>query len=134
MTSEEIKIIRRSWRSLQGIDAILLGDVFYSRLFLEEPSLEKMFKIPQEQQSKKLIDMLDLIVSRLDRLNELSDEIKAMATRHVGYGVKPKHYSKVGAALLWTLGKALGKDWKPEVEAAWTKCYGILADAMIPKN
>jgi hemoglobin-like flavoprotein len=131
MTNEEIKIIRRTWRSLQGIDATLLGDVFYSRLFLDEPSLKKMFKISQEQQAKKLVDMLDLIVSRLDRLNELSDEIKAMADRHVGYGAKPKHYDQVGKALLWTLEKGLGKDWKPEVATAWTKCYGILAGAML---
>lgn len=131
MTNEEIKIIRRTWRSLQGLDPTLLGDVFYSRLFLDEPSLKKMFKISQEQQAKKLVDMLDLIVSRLDRLNELSDEIKAMADRHVGYGAKPKHYDQVGKALLWTLEKGLGKDWKPEVAVAWTKCYGILASVML---
>jgi hemoglobin-like flavoprotein len=131
MTTEEIKIIRRTWRSLQGVDATLLGDVFYSRLFLDEPSLVKMFKISKEQQAKKLVDMLDLIVSRLDRLNELSDEIKAMAERHVGYGVKPKHYDIVGKALLWTLEKGLGKDWKPPVEKAWIKCYSILSSAML---
>ncbi|WP_435354304.1 globin domain-containing protein [Emticicia sp. SJ17W-69] len=131
MTKEEIKIIKSTWRSLQGLDATLLGDVFYSRLFLDEPSLKKMFKISQQEQAKKLIDMLDLIVQRLDRLGELSDEIKAMAERHVGYGAKPKHYDQVGKALLWTLEKGLGKDWKPEVAAAWTKCYGILAGAML---
>ena len=130
MTNEEIKMIRRTWQNLQGLDSTLLGDVFYSRLFLDEPSLEKMFKISKAEQAKKLTDMLDLIVKRLDRLNELSDEIKAMADRHAGYGVKPKHYDQVGKALLWTLEKGLGKDWKPEVEAAWTKCYMILASAM----
>jgi hemoglobin-like flavoprotein len=131
MTNEEIKIIRRTWRSLQGKDATLLGDVFYSRLFLDEPSLKKMFKISQEQQAKKLVDMLDLIVCRLDRLNELGDEIKAMAERHVGYGAKPKHYEKVGTALIWTLRKGLGKDWNQQVEAAWIKCYSILANVML---
>ncbi len=131
MTNEEIKIIKKTWRSLQGLDATLLGDVFYSRLFLDEPSLKKMFRISQEQQAKKLVDMLDLVVKRLDRLNELSDEIKAMANRHTGYGVKPKHYEQVRKALLWTLQKGLGKDWQPEVEAAWTKCYTILAGAMM---
>jgi hemoglobin-like flavoprotein len=67
----------------------------------------------------------------LDRLSELSDEIKAMADRHVGYGAKSKHYDQVGKALLWTLEKGLGKDWKPEVADAWTKCYTILAGAML---
>lgn len=134
MTNEEIKIIRGTWRSLQGLDTILLGDVFYSRLFLDEPSLKKMFKISQEQQAQKLVDMLDMIVKRLDRLSELSDEIKAMADRHVGYGAKPKHYDHVGKALLWTLEKGLGKDWNSNVAEAWTKCYAILKYSMLQSS
>ncbi len=131
MTNEQVKIIRNTWRSLQGIDATLLGDVFYSRLFLKEPSLRKMFQVPREIQAKKLIDMLDMIVSRLDRLNEVSENIKQLGQRHVGYGVKPKHYEEVGKALLWSISKGLGKDWNPEVEAAWTACYALLTDAML---
>jgi len=131
MTNEEIKLIKRTWRKLQGIDSTLLGDVFYSHLFLEDPTLRKMFKSSQEQQSKKLVDMLDFIVSRLDKFNELGDEIKAMAERHVGYGAKPKHYEQVGTTLIWTLRKGLGKDWNQEVEAAWIKCYSILANTML---
>jgi nitric oxide dioxygenase len=131
MTNEQVKIIRNTWRSLQGVDPTLLGDVFYSRLFLKEPSLRKMFQVPRDVQAKKLIDMLDLIVSRLDRLNEVSEDIRQLAIRHVGYGVKPKHYEDVGKALLWTVSKGLGKDWNPEVEAAWTACYTLLMDAML---
>ncbi len=134
MTNEEIKIIRRTWRILQGLDTTLLGDVFYSRLFLDEPSLKKMFKISIEQQAKKLVGMLDHIVKRLERLNELSEDIKSMADRHVGYGVKPKHYDHVEKALLWTLEKALGKDWNSNVAEAWTKCYAILKDAMLQSS
>ena len=54
-----------------------------------------------------------------------------MPDRQVSYGAKPKHYDPVDKALLWTLEKGLGKDWKPEVAAAWTKCYTILVDAML---
>lgn len=131
MTNEQVKIIRNTWRSLQGIDATLLGDVFYSRLFLKEPSLRKMFQVPREVQAKKLIDMLDMIVSRLDRLNEVSESIRQLGQRHVGYGVKPKHYEEVGKALLWSISKGLGKDWNTEVEAAWAACYATLTSAML---
>ena len=105
MTNEQVRIIRNTWRSLQGSDATLLGDVFYSRLFLKEPSLRKMFQVPREVQAKKLIDMLDLIVSRLDRIDEINEDIRKLAKRHVGYGVKPKHFEDVGQALLWTISK-----------------------------
>lgn len=131
MTKEQVKIIRNTWRILQGVDATLLGDVFYSRLFLKEPSLRRMFQVPREIQAKKLIDMLDLIVSRLDRLNELGEDIKQLGKRHVDYGVKPKHYEYLGKALLWALRKGLGKDWSEEVEAAWMVCYATLVNAML---
>ncbi|MBA4848803.1 globin domain-containing protein [Emticicia sp. BO119] len=131
MTNEQVRMIKSTWRSLQGVDPTLLGDVFYSRLFLKEPSLRKMFQVPKEVQAKKLIDMLDLIVSRLDRLDEVSEDIRQLAERHIGYGVKPKHYEDVGKALLWTISKGLGKDWNKEVETAWTACYALLTGAML---
>ena len=131
MTKEQARIVRNTWISLQGVDPSLLGDVFYSRLFLKEPSLRKMFQVSRKEQAKKLIDMLDLIVSRLDRLNELGEDIRQLAIRHEGYGVKPGHYEDVRNALLWSLSKGLGKDWNPEVEAAWVACYTILTNAML---
>jgi hemoglobin-like flavoprotein len=131
MTNQEIELVKRSWRSLQGIDPILLGDVFYSRLFLDNPSLEKMFKSSREVQAKKLIDMLEIVIKRLDNLDPLVLEIKAMATRHVGYGVKSKHYQQVGTALIWTLKSGLGRDWNNDLEKAWLSCYTELTNIMI---
>ncbi len=131
MTSREIKLIRQSWQNLLGVDSTLLGDVFYSRLFFEEPDLEKMFKTTKEQQARKLVEMIDLIVSRLDRLHEVSQEIKEMAERHQSYGVKPKHYGMVGKALIWTIKNGMGKDWNQELEDAWIKCYSIMTGAML---
>jgi hemoglobin-like flavoprotein len=131
MTNQEIELVKRSWRSLQGIDPILLGDVFYSRLFLDNPSLEKMFKSSREVQAKKLIDMLEIVIKRLDNLDPLVLEIKAMAKRHVGYGVKSKHYQQVGTALIWTLKSGLGRDWNNDVEKAWLSCYTELTNIMI---
>jgi len=75
--------------------------------------------------------MLSIIVQKLNNLNQFLIELKEMADRHVGYGVKPKHYNQVGSALLWTLKTGLGKDWTAEAEAAWTKCYQELTQAML---
>ena len=65
------------------------------------------------------------------KLDELTNEISAMAQRHVQYGVRPGSYKLVGNALPWTLKQGLGNDWTPEVENAWTKCYALLSEAMI---
>ena len=131
MSNEQIRLVKNSWRYLQGIDPYLLGDVFYSFLFLEEPSLERLFKSSIIEQQKKLIDMLSYIVMRLDNLDTLTKEIQELAIRHEEYGTKPKHYESVGKALLWTLRKGLGKDWTYDTEEAWKSCYDIISNTMI---
>jgi hemoglobin-like flavoprotein len=131
MTKEEIILIKRTWKLFREIDPVIVGDTFYSKLFLDNPSVRKMFPKEMNQQYQKLIDMLSTVVGRLDHLEDLTGEIAAMAHRHVAYGVKPSQYQKVGEALLWTLKQGLGKDFTPEVEVAWTKCYTTLSDTMI---
>lgn len=109
----------------------ILGDVFYTKLFYDHPELRTMFPQEMEEQNKKLIDMLNVIIGRLENLDELKGEIIAVARRHVDYGVKDEHYNMVGAALLWTLQKALGKDWTDELKTAWINCYTELSGTMI---
>ena len=131
MTKEEIILIKRTWKLFREINPVVVGDTFYSKLFLDNPSVRKMFPKEMNQQYQKLIDMLSTVVGRLDNLEDLSGDIAAMAQRHVAYGVKPAQYQKVGEALLWTLEQGLGKDFTTEVKEAWTKCYTTLSDAMI---
>ncbi len=131
MTEEQIALVKKTWKIFRDIDPALIGDVFYSKLFIEVPQVKHLFKTSRDIQSKKLVEMLSMIVGRLDRLDELTEDIKQLALRHVNYGVKVSHYRAVGAALLWTLQQGLGADWDKEVEAAWEACYRILSDTMI---
>ncbi len=131
ITPEEILIIKKSWKVFRSIDPAIIGDTFYSKLFSDHPKLRHMFPKDMKGQYVKIIDTLNVIVARLDKLDELSADIAAMARRHVGYGVKTEHYKMVGTALLWTLKQGLGSDWTVSVENAWKKCYQLLADTMI---
>jgi hemoglobin-like flavoprotein len=131
MTKEQILLVKKSWRVFRNIDPALVGDLFYSKLFADNPSVKKMFPTDMAQQYVKLIDMLSAVVSRLEHLDTLSEEIAAMARRHVHYGVRPAHYKLVGKALMWTLEKGLGKDWNEELRVAWQTCYTLLSDTMI---
>ena len=124
-------LVKKTWKIFRDIDPAVVGDVFYSKLFNDNRALRKMFPKDMEQQYKKLIEMLSTIVARLDNFNEVSDEITALARRHVHYGVRPGHYKLVGKALLWTLKQGLGSDWSKDVEEAWTSCYNKLSSAMI---
>jgi hemoglobin-like flavoprotein len=139
MTERQIVLVKNSWKLFRRMDPQLIGDVFYSRLFQQMPSFRPMFKTNMTEQYAKIVDMLSLIVSKLDKIELLTNDIKQLAIRHVQYGVRPAHYKIVGDALLWTLEKGLGKDWNDETREAWSTCYTLLATTMIeaissPKN
>ncbi|CCH51147.1 hemoglobin [Fibrisoma limi BUZ 3] len=133
MTIQEINIVKRTWKLLRDVDPQLLGDVFYRRLFLTYPSVRPMFREPMTTQYHKFVDMLSLIVSRIDRPEEVMSEIAQLAQRHERYGVKPEHYPVVGETLLWTLEQGLGNQWNNDVKQAWEACYQTLVQAMLEK-
>ena len=74
--------------------------------------------------------MLQMIVARLNRLEELVPIVQQLGVRHRGYGVIDAHYATVGAALLWALEQGLRERFTPEVQAAWTSAYALLANTM----
>jgi hemoglobin-like flavoprotein len=134
MTPEQIKIVKRTWKILMGIDPKIIGDAFYAKLFTDHPSLRKMFPSEMDKQYIKLVDMLSSIIMSLDQIESVSADIVAMSKRHTGYGVKPAHYDMVGSALIWMLQKGLGAEWNQDTEKAWRKCYQSLADTMIQNS
>lgn len=130
MRSEHIRLVKKTWKILMGVDPKFIGDAFYSKLFAEQPAIRKMFPSDMNQQYIKLVDMLSSIIINLDQPNLDNSGMVAMSKRHTGYGVKPEHYAMVGAALIWTLKKGLGTEWNVDVEEAWSSCYQSLSDVM----
>jgi len=104
--------------------------LFYRRLFELDPSLQRMFRGDMAEQRRKLMQMLTAAVKGLDRLDQLVPVVKDLGRRHATYGVEDRHYETVGAALLWTLEKGLGKAFTPETKEAWATVYGVLATTM----
>ena len=129
MTNEQIKLVQDSFRQVAPI-AETAAQLFYARLFELDPDLEALFKGNLSEQGRKLMQMLALAVSSLDRMEQLLPVVRSLGTRHVSYGVRDKDYDTVGQALLWTLGKGLGDAFTPDVEAGWSNVYGTLASAM----
>jgi nitric oxide dioxygenase len=130
MDMQTINLVQTSFEKVAPI-ADVAADLFYTRLFEQDPSLRAMFPADMAEQKKKLMQMLTVAVRGLGRLNEIVPVVQALGRRHAGYHVKPEHYATVGAALLWTLEQGLGAGFTPEVRAAWTDVYTVLADTMI---
>ena len=131
MTESQIQTIKASWQIFRSIDPELVGDVFYTHLFQDYPQLKALFTTSREIQSVKLVNMLHIIVSRIDSMDELKPEIEALGIRHIRYGVKPMHYEAVVNALLWTLQTGIGAEWNEEVKDAWQTCYNEVATIMM---
>jgi methyl-accepting chemotaxis protein len=104
--------------------------LFYANLFEADPALRALFKGDMEAQGEKLMQMIGVAVAKLGEPEVLLPALKALGKRHAGYGVQDAHYDVVGAALLKTLDQGLGPAFTPEVRAAWTEVYGVMAGVM----
>jgi hemoglobin-like flavoprotein len=129
MHALQIQLVQSSFARVEPI-ADTAAALFYTRLFELDPSLRLMFKGNMIEQGHKLMTTLKIVVNGLTRLEALVPAVQALGRRHVGYGVTEAHYETVAEALLWTLHQGLGEDFTPDVAAAWSTAYGILADVM----
>jgi hemoglobin-like flavoprotein len=130
MTSEQTAIVQATWQQVVPI-ADTAATLFYDRLFEIDPTTRPLFDAETlPEQKRKLVVMLNTVVTGLARPEQIVPAAEALARRHVGYGVDPAQYDSVGAALLWTLRKGLGESWTPAAEEAWTAAYTLLAGVM----
>jgi hemoglobin-like flavoprotein len=129
MTPRHVHLIRKSYAELARHEHVA-ALVFYRRLFEIDPPLRALFKGDIEEQSKKLLDMLGVLIAMLERPLGLELELRAMGERHAGYGVVDKHYDTVGAALIDMLAETLDDGFTVEVRDAWTLLYGVVASTM----
>ncbi|HEX2751109.1 MAG TPA: globin domain-containing protein, partial [Verrucomicrobiales bacterium] len=106
MSPRHTYLIRKSFAALEAHGPVP-GLVFYRRLFEIDPELRALFTSDIEQQSAKLMDMLGVMISHLERTTLLETELRLMGRRHTEYGVMPQHYDTAGRALLGMLAEML---------------------------
>jgi hemoglobin-like flavoprotein len=130
MSPEQVTLVQQTFAEVVPV-AAEAAEAFYARLFEVAPAVAPLFPGDMAEQRRKLMASLVIVVRGLSDLPSILPTASAMAKRHVRYGAKPEHYPLVGEALLWTLARALGPRWTPEVASAWTAAYTTLSDVMI---
>lgn len=130
MDPVQIHLVRRSFAEVERQTHVAALE-FYRRLFEAHPQLRPMFSTEIEQQACKLMDMLSLTISLLERPGTLVPELEQLGARHVGYGVREAHYDAVADALFGMLQNVLAARFTPEVEAAWRVLYATMREAML---
>ncbi len=129
MKLDKIDLVKASFDRL-GPNANAAAELFYQRLFELDPALHPMFTGDVAAQAAKFMATLRLAVTGLDRPEMIIAEVKRLGREHVGYGVRDEHYATAGRALLWALAQSLGSDFTPELEAAWSEAYTLVAGLM----
>lgn len=129
MTPEQVALVQSSWEKVVPIKE-KAAELFYGKLFELDADLKPLFKGDMVEQGRKLMMMINTVVTKLNKLDEIVPAVQDLGKRHVAYGVTDAHYDTVGAALLWTLGAGLGDAFTDEVKEAWTAAYTTLATAM----
>lgn len=133
MTPECRRLAQQAFATIQPF-ADELGLLFYSRLFELDGTLRGLFKHDLANQAHSLMTMLQLAIDGLDAPEEFMRALHNLGVRHQGYGVQPEQYATVRVALLWTFAHALGPEFTPEVESAFTEILSIITDQMQGKS
>lgn len=130
MTPEQIALVQDGFSKVVAIRDNA-AQLFYARLFQLDPSLRSLFQDDMKRQRRKLMAAIATVVKGLNEPEDILPMIRELGRRHAGYGVDPRHYETVGAALLWTLEQGLGEEFTDDARRAWTAAYGLLSSTMI---
>lgn len=131
MTARQVQLVQQTWRIVRDIDPALVGEVFYARLLMLSPSMKQYFRGRKGMQTRKLMDMIGMVVARLDRGPHPLPELLATGRWYHAKGLRARHYAQAGEALRWTLKQALGHEWTADLEEAWTMCCNHIAHLML---
>jgi hemoglobin-like flavoprotein len=129
MTQKEKELVQQSWAKVIP-NSDIVANLFYDRLFKLDPSLRALFTADMTEQGRKLMAMITIAVNGLDNLEKILPAVRALGSRHAGYGVKDEHYETVASALLWTLERGLGDAFTDDTRFAWIATYALISNTM----
>lgn len=125
-TNDQIRLVKQTRKSIRNVSDYMLGDVFYSRLFSENPELENAFSPDMENNYTQLREILGMAVNRFDRPEELKLAIELVVFGQ-NHNIRPADYHKIAQALLWTFQQKLGNYyWTQQIHNAWAMCISVV--------
>lgn len=98
-----------------------LTPLVYARLFAEQPQMEALFcldanhQVRGEMLSQVIRSILDFVGERQYAATLIQTEVMT----HAGYDVPPAVFGTFFGVVAATLREVLGRDWSPEIDAAW---------------
>ena len=141
LSSAEKAAIRETWQLLTPV-ADAAADLFYRRLVQHEAALWPKSHGELAQRKQEFLGLFAFVVQALDWdesawRDDVDDEQDLfVALFRMGERSSPvarlihEHYAAVGEALMGTLEFTLGKRFDHATQAAWSRLYALLANAL----
>jgi hemoglobin-like flavoprotein len=129
--SLNVEFLESSFSQIKAQEAEFMTH-FYTILFADYPEVKPLFaNTHMEKQAKQLFKSLVLVVNNLRHPEVLANALKGLGTRHIQYGVLPKHYPMVGNTLFKTFSTCLDSAWTPTTEKSWGEAYTVVTELML---
>jgi len=107
------------------------AEAFYQRLFEKYPQTRPFFaNTDMSMQARALAATLALVVTGVEKGDDLTPTLQTLGARHKTYGVLPEHYPIVGEVLIETFQNKLGSQWTPDFQNAWIQAFSTIAQVM----
>lgn len=130
---ETIEIVKSTVPVLEE-NGVAITSRFYQLLFQNHPELKNIFNQSNQRkgdQPQALANAVYAAAANIDQLENILPVVKQVGHKHRSLNIKPEHYPIVGENLLKAMQDVLKKGATEEVISAWTKAYGVIADAFI---
>ncbi|WAU80046.1 FAD-binding oxidoreductase [Streptomyces sp. Qhu-G9] len=114
-----------------------ISDRFYAGLFAAHPELLRdLFNRGNQASGTQRQALAGAFAAFATQLVERPDErpdamLNRIAHKHASLGIAPEQYPVVHEHLFAAIGDVLGEAVTPEVAAAWTEVYWLMANALI---
>lgn len=128
MKLQQVMLVQSTWKRIRS--GTSFGHLLYRRLFELDPSLRGLFRSDMAEQAERITRMLDVLVDGLGKPRSLIPVLRPLGHRHSVYGVQPKHYDTLGAALLWAIQNSLDNEYTDEIGVAWSAAYQFITHVM----
>lgn len=130
---ETIEIVKSTVPVLEE-NGVAITSRFYQLLFQNHPELKNIFNQSNQRkgdQPQALANAVYAAAANIDQLENILPVVKQVGHKHRSLNIKPEHYPIVGENLLKAMQDVLKEGATEEVISAWTKAYGVIADAFI---
>jgi len=111
-----------------------ISTVFYKTMLRDHPELNHYFNsvnMHTGKQPRALTALILAFASNIVNISELTPKLERVAQKHASLQISPEHYEIVAKYLIRAFSAVLGPAMTPEVNAAWTKAYWLMAKSKL---